>query len=353
MNNSIKPGQPWFDSEGKPIQAHGASIFFENDTFYWYGENKEKTLPGSGIWHWGVRAYSSKDLYNWKDEGLLIPPDENDRNSPLHPSHCMDRPHILYNDRTGKYILWMKIMGRRDADYYVQYMTVAQADRFLGPYKITKTLHPLGMNSGDFDLVMNESDHKAYIYFERVHSELICADLTDDFLDLTGHYSSHFPRKRPPFVREAPAFFKRKGMMYLITSSTTGFFPNPSEAAESDFFHGPWTVLGDPHINDPGHTSFDSQISSVFRHPGKKDLYIALADRWLPDLPKNLPDMYTVYADLFDPEKKDLPNREELLALSAQTTSHLASYVWLPLKFTEEGRPFIEWSDEWRIEDYE
>lgn len=27
---------------------------------------------------------------------------------------------------------------------------------------------------------------------------------------------------------------------------------------------------------------FHSQISSVFRVPGKKDLYIALADRWLP-----------------------------------------------------------------------
>jgi hypothetical protein len=353
MNNSIKPGQPWIDTEGKLIQAHGAGIFFENDTFYWYGENKEKTLPGNGIWHWGVRAYSSKDLYNWKDEGLLIPPDENDRNSPLHPSQGMDRPHLLYNDRTGKYILWMKIMGRRDADYYGQYMTVAQADRFLGPYTIIKTLHPLGMNSGDFDLVMNESDHKAYIYFERVHSELICADLTDDFLDLTGHYSSHFPRKQPPFVREAPAFFTRKGKKYLITSGTTGYFPNPSEVAESDLFHGPWTLLGDPHSNDPGHTSFNSQISSVFRHPRKKDLYIALADRWLPDLPKNLPDMRDVYADLFDPEKKDLPNREALLAISAQTTSRLASYVWLPLKFTEEGRPLIEWLDEWRIEDYE
>lgn len=42
--------------------------------FYWYGENKEKTKADSGIWHWGVRCYSSRDLYNWKDEGLIIPP---------------------------------------------------------------------------------------------------------------------------------------------------------------------------------------------------------------------------------------------------------------------------------------
>ena len=30
--------------------------------------------------------------------------------------------------------------------------------------------------------------------------------------------------------------------------------------------------------------SFHSQISSVFKVPGKKDLYIACADRWLPKL---------------------------------------------------------------------
>ena len=71
----IKPGRPWLDTGGSRIHAHGGSVFYENDTFYWYGENKEKSLPGSGVWHWGVRSYSSKDLYNWKDEGLLIPPD--------------------------------------------------------------------------------------------------------------------------------------------------------------------------------------------------------------------------------------------------------------------------------------
>jgi len=355
MYNSIKPGQPWLDTEGKRIQAHGGSIFYENDTFYWYGENKEKTVSGDcGVWHWGVRAYSSKDLYNWKDEGLILPPDENDKSSPIHPAQSMDRPHILYNSMTKKYVMWIKIMGRRDAPYYEQYMTIATADKLLGPYNIIKMIHPLGMNSGDFDLVMNTSDHKAYIYFERVHSELICADLTDDYTDVTGYYSSHFPRLQPPFVREAPAFFTRKGKMYLFTSGTTGYFPNPSEIAVSPLFHGPWTLLGDPHINDREHTSFRSQITSVFKHPGKKDLYIALADRWLTDLPKEMPDMCAVFDAMFDPErKKKMPlSREEMAGLTKQNTS-LADYVWLPVRFTEEGRPFLEWKDEWRTEDYE
>jgi hypothetical protein len=49
-------------------------------------------------------------------------------------------------------------------------------------------------------------DLKAYTYFERVHSELICADLTGDYTDVTGYYSTHFPHPAPPQVREGPLF---------------------------------------------------------------------------------------------------------------------------------------------------
>ena len=46
--SSIRPGQKWLDTEGKPIQAHGFQIFAADDgTYYWYGENKERTVAGS------------------------------------------------------------------------------------------------------------------------------------------------------------------------------------------------------------------------------------------------------------------------------------------------------------------
>lgn len=63
------------------------------------------------------------------------------------------------------------------------------------------------MNAGDFDLAVAK-DGKAYYYYERVHSELICADLTEDYTNVTGFYSTHFPRKQPPDVREAAAYLK-------------------------------------------------------------------------------------------------------------------------------------------------
>jgi len=349
MYKSIRPGQVWLDTNGKRIQAHGGSIITVGDTFYWYGENKEKTVSRTGIWHYGVRMYKSKDLYNWEDLGLVLPPVLDDKESPLHPEQYMDRPHILYCKKTSKFVLWMKIMGKKDD---MQFQTVATADAITGPYKIVKILKPLGMSCGDFDLVVEPTDGKAYYYFERVHSELVCADLNEDYTDVTGYYSTHFPRTNPPFVREAPAYFRRGRMHYLFTSGTTGYFPNQSEVAISWGYHGPWKLLGNPHPKDAEHTSFRSQITSVFKHPGKKNLYIALADRWLTDLPNKLPDIDRAFDEGFAPgADKDAWAR--LIALNkftAQNTS-LADYVWLPVRFDGE-MAYLDWHEEWKIEDY-
>ena len=102
---------------------------------------------------------------------------------------------------------------------------------------------------------------------------------------------------QPPYVREATAHFYRKGKYYPLTSGTTGDLPNPSEVAVADTWHGPYRVLGNPHIDDESQTSFHSQISSVFKVEGKKDLYIACADRWLP---KNMDKEYPIYKEMFE-----------------------------------------------------
>ena len=102
--NSIKPGQVWLDTKGERIQAHGGSVMEWEGYYYWYGENKEFTDREKKIWHWGVRCYRSSDLYNWEDLGLIIPPNTEDPHSSLHPSSMMDRPHIIYNKKTGKFV---------------------------------------------------------------------------------------------------------------------------------------------------------------------------------------------------------------------------------------------------------
>lgn len=338
MYDSFRPGQVWHDTKGERIQAHGGSLLFVDGTYYWYGENKERSTPGSGIWHWGVRCYSSTDLYNWDDRSLIIPPVPHDPDSPLHPAQGMDRPHIVHNARTGKWVCWLKVW----ADDGSHLSTVLTADSVLGPYQIVRTgLAPLGMYAGDFDLAVDPVDGKGYYFFERVRSELICADLTDDLTDVTGRYSRHFPQPHPPLVREAPAYFRRRDRHYLITSGTTWYYPNASEVAVAGTYHGPYTVLGDPHPTDPSGTSFRSQVSSVFRHPSEPDLYIALADRWLPHLAEEQSNQTEAFHQLYASGGASFT--------PPPVDTSVADYVWLPIRF-DGDMPLIEWHDEWRVD---
>ena len=350
--NTIRPGQVGLDTMGERIQAHGGSILYVDGVFTWYGENKEHTTPGSGNWHWGVRAYTSTDLVNWEDRGLIIPPVLDDPSSPLHPAQKMDRPHIVRHPGTGKYVCWLKVMMEGDE----QRSTVLVADSLLGPYETVRTgLQPLGMNAGDFDLVVDPTTGKGFYYFEKVHTDLICAELTDDFTDVTGVFSSHFPHPGPPFTREAPAHFERNGTHFLVTSGTTWYFPNFSEIAAGPTYHGPFEVLGDLHPGDASRTSFRSQISSVFRHPLKQDLYIALADRWLPRLPADMPNIYDAIAAISRGEQAAPPSDDggssAMMDAAGGDNTAIADYVWLPIRF-DGDIPRIEWVDEWSPDDF-
>ncbi len=353
MYHSIKPGRIWLDTDGNRIQAHGGSIITVGDTFYWYGENKEKTTGKDQVWHWGVRCYSSKDLYNWKSEGIIIPPDTLDPASPLHPSAMMDRPHIIYNEKTKKYAAWLKIMGEPPC------FAVLTADSLLGPYKMANPkVNPCGLEVGDFDLQADPETKKGYLISQKPHTCIYVAELNEEYTDAAGTYTEHFLHTAPPDAREAPAHFTRNGLHYLITSGTTGYYSNPSEAAKAADWNGPYEILGNPHVNDGSKTSFNSQITSVFRHPGKKDLYIALADRWKPEIGRMEGFETGEYSDriqekfrqIFDPEVEFVFTAEDVEDMNIN--SSVSDYVWLPLKFDGE-QVRIEWREEWTIEEYE
>jgi len=356
---SFRPGELWLDSSGKPIQAHAGSVIAVGDTFYWAGENKEYTDGKSDIESWGIRFYSSQDLYNWDDLGSLIASDENDPGSPLSPTVFPERPHILFNEKTGKYVCWIKIRGMTEK----QFRTVMEADSITGPWRMVhRELRPAGLPAGDFDLVQDPETGKAYMYFERDHKDIVCIDLTDDYLNVTDRYTTHLPGKGPE-TREAPACFWRKGKLYLTSSGMTGYFPNPSRVAVSDGPHASFTDLGVLHVNDRTETSFGSQISDIFKVPGKKDLYIALADRWLPEFWKE-PQFQSgemsrlarsgITKATASPRQPITPEEREVLSkvmtLKNVNTS-ISRYVWLPITF-KNGRPQIEWRDNWSLEEF-
>lgn len=346
--NSFYPGNEWLDTAGKPIQAHGFHIFFDKNLneYCWVGANHEFSHAGGTVWANGVKLYTSTDLYNWTDRGIIIPPSD-DLSNPLHSTYKMDRPHILYCEKTGKYIAWVHIIDNG------QFVVILQADNILGPYTMVKPCYyPLNMGIGDFSFHYDETAKKQYIFFNRAHYELVCAELTDDYTAVTENYSVHLSGKIPPFTREAPVFTEHNGKKYLFTSGTTGYHPNQTIVHTMDDYHGEYKELCDPFVNDKNKISFNSQISCILK-PNGKDCYIACADRWITDddvakQAKRVHDYFIANSDEFafdDSPKYPYPMPGKLQINDADT--YKSRYVWLPITF-EFDIPKICWKDEWK-----
>lgn len=269
----VKIHQPMRDTDGKPIQAHAFQITKRDSLYYWYGEDKSYTIPGSNVAVYGVRCYTSPDFVHWTDRGRIMEPDTLNPLSPIHYSQKNERPHILHCPSTGKYVMWLKSQSTDG------YFVVMQSDDFMGPYKYVRSIRPLGFGVGDFDMWSDAESGKGYVWFERPHFEMICCTLTDDYTDVTEEYSTHFTGLRPPFTREAVAHFVYNGRHYMFTSGTTGYTPNPSQVHVFDHPHGWYETLGDPHVDDEWKYSFNSQITSVLLIDGTP---WALADVWQP-----------------------------------------------------------------------
>jgi hypothetical protein len=135
-------------------------------------------------------------------------------------------------------------------------------------------------------------------------------------------------------------------------------------------YHGPFEEIGDLHPSDRSRTSFNSQISCIFKHPRKNDLYIALADRWFPHLSElggedfdsgRISTNLRTAIRKVTAKQSQPPTPDEVKALQfftktggaslAGINTSISRYVWLPIRF-EGDQPIIEWREEWKIEDF-
>lgn len=347
MQNSIVPGKPWLDIRGERIQAHGAGMFYEDGTYYWYGEDKSHTRKKGKVWTWGIRCYASKDLYNWKCLGYIIEPEPEDKNSLFYPNRRLDRPHIIKNKRMGDYVLWLKYNDKA-------HFAVLTAKKLLGPYTLVNSfLRPYGRKAGDFDLAVDEADGMAYLYVELDHKDVAVCRLTEDYTDVAGEPSMIYTGLNPPYAREGIVHFMQKGKHYLLTSGMIGYVPNPSEVAVADNFMGPFRVLGNPHVNDSSSASFHSQASFAFRVEGT-DRLVLMADRWVPQyiMTKERYDslvraIYSRYDKSVKASLKDMMNLFKSPMMGSADTS-IADYVWLPIEFEGE-MPQIYWKEQWKV----
>jgi hypothetical protein len=315
VSKKFFPGKIWNDTDGKPINAHGGGFLYHDGRYYWFGEIKSgKTWLVKGL-SWesyrvdagGISCYSSENLTDWKYEGVALAPVENDSTSDLHISRVIERPKVIYNETTGRYVMWLHIDSE---DYSYARAGVAVSDRPEGPYAYLGSFRPNGQMSRDMTL-FKDDDGKAYhIFSSEKNTTMHISLLTDDYLRPSGIEKRIFIG----MSREAPAIFKHNGKYYMITSACTGWLPNAALLASADAVLGDWKEMYNPCKGPESDSTFLSQSTFVLPVQGKSGRYIFMADRW---------------------NKTNLKD---------------SRYVWLPLVFKHDSI-IIEWKDNWKLTD--
>ncbi|MEH7117143.1 glycoside hydrolase family 43 protein [Neobacillus vireti] len=273
VKNHIISGVIWLDTDGIPIQAHGGGILFHEGVYYWYGENKDGVSRNARVDVIGVSCYSSCDLFTWKNEGIVLPAVTNDLNHDLNPQMVLERPKVIYNDSTRKFVMWMHIDS---ADYSYARSGIAISDSPVGPFEYIGSFRPNDKMSRDMTLFKDEDGKAYHICSSEENSTLYITLLSDDYLSPTTKYTRNFINN----FREAPALFKHEGKYYIITSGCTGWSPNEAEYAVAENIMGPWKVIGNPCLGTDAETTFHSQGTYVLPIEGKNGAYIFMADRW-------------------------------------------------------------------------
>jgi hypothetical protein len=270
---TFHPGKRWYDTDGVPIQAHGAGLLKVDDTWYLYGEHKGGPTtfwPKSRVDVIGIGVYSSRDLMNWTNEGIVLPATPEDPESPLHPSNVLERPKVLYNAQTQQYVMWVK---SEDADYTWGHALVAVSDSPTGPFEIVSSQRPwLDRKFGDFALY--QEDGRAYAVIATGKDRVLYVyRLTPDFLRLEEEISAAYRGEK----REAPVLFRSQGRYILISSGMSGWAPNPTRYAISESLEGPWLDQGLLFEGDTEKNSFRSQPTYVIQTDNR---LIYMGDRW-------------------------------------------------------------------------
>ncbi len=300
-------GEVWKDTKGNPINAHGGGILLQEGIYYWFGEIKKgKTwLVPDQQWEdyrvpaGGVGCYSSKDLVHWKYQGVALKSVVGNPSHDLDTSKVIERPKVIYNERTKKFVMWMHVDAN---DYSYSQAGVAISDKPQGPYQYLGSIKPNGQMSRDMT-IFKDDDKRAYlIYASEFNKTMHVCLLSEDYLSPTHVYT----RITSATNREAPALFKYNNKYYLITSGCTGWSPNPATFAIADSLLGEWKQMGNPCFGPDAESTFKSQSTFVLSLPGEPDRFLFMADRW---------------------NKTNLAD---------------SRYIWLPIKMIDNN-PVIEW----------
>ena len=237
---AIRSGQPWHDTNGAVINAHGGGMLAHGGRFYWYGSVRCSGCAGSQM-NGGINLYSSADLYTWEHEGLVL---RVFNGSATGNGLDLERPKVVHCAGTGKFVMWVRGTGFGNTP---QLLAVATADAPVGPFTFvgnaTDPFHTVFPGNGnlpggqgyqyadatlyqDQAQAQNPNQSRTFVYWRtRVNPQntgFRAMELTPDCLDVVpGSDTQLFATPN----REAPAVFAHGSTYYLWTSGTMGWSP--------------------------------------------------------------------------------------------------------------------------------
>jgi hypothetical protein len=291
---TVTPATIWTDTAGNRLQAHGAGIFTVGSTYYMVGEDKS-----AGSTFTAVACYSSTDLVHWARQKDAL---SRQASGDLAAGRIVERPKVIYNSSTGRYVMWMHI---DNTSYSDRRAGVATSTTPCGPYTYLGASAPLGHQSRDLGLFRDE-DGSAYLMHDDPAGYLRIDRLSADYTTAQSAVAQFSEI-------EAPAMAKVGGRYFLVGSHLTGWGLNDNVYASATSLSGPWS--GFSNVAAAGTRTYDSQSSFLLPVTGSAGTsYVYIGDRWNSgDLNSSLP-------------------------------------VWLPITLTSTGLAALNWYSSWGID---
>jgi hypothetical protein len=264
---TIHPGTLPKDQNGNPLQLHGLGIVKAGTTWYGFGEDKVGENQEDTSFR-AIPCYSSTNLATWTyvRESLI-----HQNSGDLGPHRIVERPKVLYNQATRKFVMYLHI---DDPTYAEAKVGVATSASVCGPYTYRGSFRPLGQQSRDIGL-FQDSDGTGYLLTEDRAHGLRIDQLSADYLSITRAVAvlGRF---------EAPAMTKVGSRYYLLGSHLTGWNTNDNEYTTATSLGGPWAAW---HTFAPkGSKTFNSQTANIIAVQGSKaTTQVYASDRWTPD----------------------------------------------------------------------
>ncbi|MEV5029076.1 AbfB domain-containing protein [Paenibacillus sp. LPE1-1-1.1] len=277
---SITNGTEWLDTAGNPIDAHSGNILKVGSTYYMYGE---KAVD----WKFDrVNVYTSTDLKNWTlGNSILTKNSASELNSSK-----IERPKVIYNAATNKYVLWMHY--ENGTDYSLGRVAVATSSTPDGNFTYQGSFRPLNYESRDMTVFVDTNGTGYLITASKknggTNDTMAIFQLNASYTDVQSFVGWVFENG----YREAPAVVKKNNTYYLFTSQASGWYPNQGGYATASSMTGSWSALSP--FGDPA--AYGSQIHSIATITGSSTTsYIYMGDRWNP---LNLGDHHYIWLPL-------------------------------------------------------